>query len=325
MKILILADTGGPADEGARNVSRAIVAGAKHKHDVLTMPAPAAGKQLAEIRRFSPQIVHSIHGPSQRTFTMMAALHMVIPRAVLLVSLSQPGSDLSRIRLLLRALRFIRLLSQDLISECFFSQLGFSVYPLPNGVDTERFCPVNPVLPGALQTKRVPGRPVLMHIGHLKPNRGLEVLAQLSGYHGWQVLVVGSPAMPAAPETMAMLQAAGCIVLREFIQDLPGLYSAVHAYAFPVSDPMGAIDMPLSVLEAMACNRPVISTPFKALPRFLPEGDGLYYFNSLDEAKAGLDSIMTRKAVATREKVAPFSWNNILCQLDEVYTSCLHA
>ena len=130
---------------------------------------------------------------------------------------------------------------------------------------------------------------------------------------------------PAMPEVVTMLQAAGCMVAHEFIEDLPGLYSAVDAYAFPVSDLMGAIDMPLSVLEAMACNRPVISTRFKALPRFLPPGDGLSYFDSVDEAKACLDRLIDCNGVATREKVVQFSWDNILCQLEEIYKSCLRA
>jgi len=295
----------------------------EQSYDVLSMPARAAVKRLAEIRHFRPQIVHSIHGPSHRTFAMMAVLRLVVPRAALFVSLNQTGPSFARMQPLLREMRFVRLLSQDPVSESFFSQLGFSVYPLPNGVDTEQFHPTRPVLPRALQGRLAPDRPCLMHVGHLKPNRGLDVLAQLSGYRGWQVLVVGSPMAPAVPEVVKMLEAAGCIVLCEFIEDLPGLYSAIGAYAFPVSDRTGAIDMPLSVLEAMACNRPVLSTPFKALPRFLPQGDGLFYFHTMEEAKSGLDQIMSGDAVATRKKVAPFSWNNILNQLEEVYTSCL--
>lgn len=325
MRILILADKGSSASEGARNVSRAIVSRMEKKYDVLSMPARAVGGRLTEIRRFNPQIVHSVHGPSPRTFVMMAILRLVVPRAAFLMSLNQTGPGFQYLRLLLRKLRFIRLLSQDPVSECYFSQLGFSVHPLPNGVDTERFHPSSPVLPQELQGRLASDRPCLMHVGHLKPNRGLDILAQLSGYHGWQVLIVGSPIAPAVPEVMRMLEATDCIVLRKFIEDLPGLYSAINAYAFPVSDRLGAIDMPLSVLEAMACNCAVISTPFKALPRFLPQGDGLFYFDTVDEAKAGLDQIMNSNGVMTRQKVAPFSWNNILHQLEDLYTSCLPA
>jgi glycosyltransferase involved in cell wall biosynthesis len=325
MRVLILADKGSSASEGARNVSRAIVSGMEPRYDILSMPARAVVKRLAEIRRFNPQIVHSVHGPSPRTFAMMAVLRLVVPRAAFLMSLNQTGPRFNYIGPLLRELRFIRLLSQDPASERFFSQLGFSVYPLPNGVDTERFHPSSPVLPKELQGRLEPDRPCLMHVGHLKPNRGLDILAQLSGYRGWQVLIVGSPIAPAVPDVIMMLEDAGCIVLREFIEDLPELYSAINAYAFPVSDRLGAIDMPLSVLEAMACNCPVISTPFKALPRFLPPGDGLFYFNTIEEAKAALDQIMNCNGVMTRKKVAPMSWDNVLHQLEEVYTSCLHA
>lgn len=325
MRVLILADQGDAANEGARNLSRAILTGMQQRCNILSMPARASVKRLPEIRRFNPQVVHSIHGPSHRTFAMMAVLHLVVPKAALLISLSQSGTGFTQMRPFLRRMRFIRLLSQDPVSESFFLQLGFSVHPLPNGVDTERFHQVKPVLPETLRGRMAPDRPCLLHVGHLKTNRGLDILAQLNGYRGWQVLVVGSPIAPAMPEVMEMLDAAGCIVLREYIEDLPGLYSSINAYAFPVLDRMGAIDMPLSVLEAMACNCPVISTPFKALPRFLPEGDGLYYFDSVSMAKAGLDSIMSCKEVTTRKKVAPYSWSNILGQLEDVYTSCRRA
>lgn len=325
MRVLILGNPTGLADEGARNVSRAIVTGMKQRCDVLSMPAPAVPKRLAEIARFGPEVVHSIHGPSGRTFALMAVLRLVVPRASLLMSLNQPGPGLGRMRPLLRRLRFVRLLSQDPVSERFFSELGFSVRPLPNGVDIERFQPARPSLPQAVQRRLAPGRPTLMHVGSLKSSRGVDVLTRLNGYQGWQVLMLGSPTAPACPEVITMLEVAGCVVLKEFVDDMPGLYNAVDAYVFPVSDRMGAIDMPLTVLEAMACNRPVISTPFKALPRFLPEGEGLRYFSSPDEAKDGLDRIMHSNHVSTRQRVLPFSWNTVLDQLTEVYASCRRA
>lgn len=325
MKVLLLANPGNMADEGARNVSRAILAGMKHKCDVLSFPAPAATKHLAEIRSFNPQIVHSIHGPSVRTFALMVLLHLVLPKAALLVSLSQAGPWPRKMRPVLKGLSFIRLLSQDPISERFFCQLGFSVQPLPNGVDIDQFRPTKPNLPQKLRAGLDPDRLILMHIGHLKPNRGLDILTQLNGYRSWQVLIVGSPTAPAVPEIVTMLQAAGCVVYREFIEDLPGLYSSINAYVFPVYNQMGAIDMPLSVLEAMACNLPVLSTRFKALPRFIPQGKGFWYFDSVNDAKNCLDQVMVSKDIATREKVAPFSWENILNQLEEIYKACLHA
>lgn len=325
MKVLLLANTAGLADEGARNVSRAIAAGLEQRHELLCMPASAAVLRMDEIRRFNPHIVHTLHGPSPRTFAMLAVLHGIIPKAALLASLSQTGPTFTSVRTLLAGLRFIHLLTQDPVSEGFFSHLGFMVHPLPNGVEIQRFRPVQPRLPEALGTRFRRDRPTLLHIGHLKSNRGLNLLAELTGYHGWQALVLGSPALAAVPSIVQMLQAAGCVVSRDFVDDLPGLYCAFDAYIFPVSDWTGAIDMPLSVLEAMACNRPVLSTRFKALPRFLSQGEGLYYFDSVEEAKEILDDIVVRRDVATRDKVVPFSWDNILAQLEQIYTACVRA
>jgi glycosyltransferase involved in cell wall biosynthesis len=41
--------------------------------------------------------------------------------------------------------------------------------------------------------------------------------------------------------------------------------------------------MPLSVMEAMATNIPVISTPYEGLRTFFDEGNGIYYYSTQDE------------------------------------------
>lgn len=322
MRILLLAGTYGLADEGARNVSSQICERLSCKHEVLCISAADAPKLVSRIMAFKPEIVHSIHGPSPRTFMLMTVLRCICPRASFFATLTQPTTGLFRMGLILKSFRFIKLLSQATESEEFFQRLGFHTQCVPHGIDTERFKAVDPVpIPAALEQALKPDRKMLLHIGHLKPERGMDILAKLArANQKWQMVMIGSKRFPGDPQTVRMLQDAGCVIYQEFVDNLPALYCRTDAYIFPVTNPYGAIDMPLTVLEAMACNRPILSTPYKALPRFIPEGNGIYYFRTVDEACHKLDQISMGEGTGqTRSKALEFSWDNVVERLSKIY------
>ena len=140
------------------------------------------------------------------------------------------------------------------------------------GIDPARLTNVRALEHGAeLRGKGVIRR--ALHVGHLKENRGLDLLAQLQREVGddWQIVVQGSPTFVPEPGVVEELQAAGVLVDRDFVENLSEVYASADVYLFPVrpGDDAGAIDLPLSVVEAVACHLPVISTPFGSLPRAL--------------------------------------------------------
>lgn len=78
-------------------------------------------------------------------------------------------------------------------------------------------------------------------------------------------------------------------------------------YLFPVRDDIASIDLPLSVLEAMSCNLPFITTRFGGLDEVFEEGEGLFFLDnetSLEEnlriIRDGLVHIETRKKVVAK-------------------------
>ena len=114
--------------------------------------------------------------------------------------------------------------------------------------------------------------PTALHVGHLRNNRGLDLLIEAKHRVGERghIVVLGSPTFPPDPGVIEALTAAGVLVRREYVANLASLYSAVDLYLFPVrSEVGGAIDLPLGVLEAVACGTPVVSTPFGSLPEAL--------------------------------------------------------
>jgi len=60
-------------------------------------------------------------------------------------------------------------------------------------------------------------------------------------------------------------------ILTEYLPHVEHLYQASDAYVFPVTSTDNAIEVPLSVLEALACDVPVVSTRFGGLPRLFGE------------------------------------------------------
>lgn len=326
MNILLLAGTKGLADEGAVNVSREFCERLSINNNTLCISATSAPKMLGEIKQFKPDIIHSIHGPSVKTFALLLLLRITCPKAKFFATLTLPTPGLYRLGLLLRIFRFINLITQAPESEKFFASKKFSTQCLSHGIDTEKFHPVEPSpIPEDLEKQLNPNKKMLMHVGHLKPVRGMDVLAKLAKRNpGWQIVMIGSKRFTGDKKTVDMLTDADCIVYQDFIQNLPALYCRADAYIFPVTHPYGAIDTPLTVLEATACNRPVICAPYKALPRFFPKGDGVYYFNSIDEASIHLKDVADCKtSIKTREKALKISWDNIISKLSAIYSDAL--
>ncbi len=124
------------------------------------------------------------------------------------------------------------------------------------------------------------GRLVVLHVGHLRPNRGLEVLARAKRELSdrIEVVVQSSPTFDPDAEVVDDLVSSGVVVRRGYQPDLGSLYRSADLYAFPTQPGSGgAIDLPLGVLEALASGTPVLTTPFGALTSALSGACGVTF------------------------------------------------
>ena len=136
-------------------------------------------------------------------------------------------------------------------------------------------------------------KPLILHVGHLRVNRGLEQLIRIKKNVGSDVniLVVASTSLSSDDQLEASLTDAGIAVYKGYIDNLGDIYRVSDLYVFPANpDILGAIDLPLSVVEALACGVTVLATRFGVLADFLDEKDGVFYseFNDVPEAAIAL-------------------------------------
>ncbi len=178
------------------------------------------------------------------------------------------------------------------------------------GYDPELFRPAVTETKILLRTRYgIPAdRYIVLHIGHVKESRNLQAFLR---YRDWGPDI--QPVVKAGdidPVWRDHLRQAGIIVIDEYTDDIHEIYQAADLYFFPVSIRTGALEFPLSVIEASACNLPVLSTRFGALPEVLEDGGGLEWFSGVAEIPGKIEKLRSG-AVDTRTKVADLSWERM--------------
>jgi O-antigen/teichoic acid export membrane protein/glycosyltransferase involved in cell wall biosynthesis len=219
--------------------------------------------------------------------------------------------------------RLLRWLAPDLLllptaRECRAARAaGFNADWISGGVDLERFRPPEPGEKEALRRRwRVPeGDLVVLHVGHLKRGRNLETLLPLARRPGTTVLIVVSGQRgPESEELKARLLAGGVRLIEGYQPHIEQVYRLADCYAFTPTDLSDAVALPLSVLEALATNLPVVSPRFGALPEVLGPQPGLALVETPEQLRR-LAVALPREPVHTRQLAQPYTWGAIADRL----------
>jgi glycosyltransferase involved in cell wall biosynthesis len=190
--------------------------------------------------------------------------------------------------------------------------LGWRTAMLPPGVDLDAFHPV------PLEEKRGLRRAhdlpedatIVLHVGHLNRQRGV---ASLTGLAGLALPVLAASTTTAQDIALAdELRSAGVRLFADYVPRVAELYQLADVYLFPVPPNTGepsSIDWPLSVLEAAACDLPILTTRFGALPEMWGERSGVMFYDDKASLRGGLQHLREHPA-HTRPLAEPFSWQN---------------
>lgn len=189
------------------------------------------------------------------------------------------------------------------------------------GVDTKRFCPTVPEQAEKLKEKYGFDRekPLVLHVGHLTRGRNVEQLMKISDR--FQKLLVTSTLTKNEQDLSLReeLERAGITVMDTYIPDIQEIYQMADVYFFPVLESGHCIDVPLSCLEAAACDKPVVTTYYGEM-KALEGASGFYFLDSLEPEyiNAALEKAVSENQLNTRQAVLRYDWNTaVAILLDE--------
>jgi glycosyltransferase involved in cell wall biosynthesis len=90
------------------------------------------------------------------------------------------------------------------------------------------------------------------------------------------------------------------------------LYQLADLYVFPtLPGRKGCIEIPLSVLEAMACNIKSACTRFGGLPDIFEEGRGFYFIDCDKNLVNIVEKSQENNLVRTREMANQYAWKSV--------------
>ena len=325
MNVCVLGDFSENLDEGYKNITFRIADELSGRHKIIKLNI----KKIFSIDFWKdvrnsphPQIIHHLTAPTLKSFLVLKILALYWRDAKTITSALYPNlSSLSKM--------FVPLFKPDLIltqsyeSDRMFMDLGCRTRFLSNGVDIEKFVPVSKNVKEKLREKyRIDKEKfVVLHIGHIKEDRNLQIFNTIQG-GDTQGVIVGSKYININREIWQDLENKGCKVYLGYIKRIEEIYALSDCYIFPVKK-NHTILTPLSVMEAMSCNLPVITRKFSGLTRIFRDGDGLIYVENDEDFIHAIDRIKNGMEVKTREKVLPYSWKNIAIELDKIYNGNL--
>jgi len=277
---------------------------------------------LREAREFDPDVIHHIPGPSIISLLSLRALRRLMPDSKLVVTFTHPAIELVP-DALLRALAPDLAIGQSEKTIERLVKLGIRTKFIPNGVDLSKFKPVQPSVREKWRSAMhiEPKESVALHVGGVRKRRNVQVLQQLAA-SGMKVILIGRMSAPTNWQLSHRLSKKGVRIIHAYQPNLERYYAIADVYVFPVHRRIASIDVPLSVLEALACDTPVVTTPFGGLPLLFPPSDAVIYARTDAEIVTKASSIArSMRTTQPHLLVSHLSWDNIADRLAEEYST----
>jgi glycosyltransferase involved in cell wall biosynthesis len=323
MKVGLVGHFSDALDEGVRNVGRSLGNGLESKGIEVGKFTISSLSGWRSLRTFRPDIVHFVLTPTSRGILTTKLISKLNLEAKTVLSALHPSLWAKR---LLKPLRPDLVLVQSKKSDLLFRSVGFETCFFPNGVDLSKFEPIGePHIRRLRDEFRVPADSfVVLHLASMQRARNLNVFKIIQQAEETQVIIVARENEVGSERLARELEDAGCLVWKKHFSNVEAIYNVADCYVFPTIEPKACIETPLSVLEAMACNLPIVTTRFGALPDVFNEGSGLVFVDDVERMPSILGSIRNNGLkVDTRSLVAPYSWDGLAEGLVEIYKRLL--
>jgi glycosyltransferase involved in cell wall biosynthesis len=326
MKICIVGNYSNTLDEGMANVTYNMYAILKSKYAsndirLLNIKNVKSTKFWKAIFKMKPDVVHYVPGPTFKGLLLVKLIRLLTSSRTVITA-TQPSlpHNIFFSKLILPLLKPDIVLVQSDDSENFFRSINYNARFLANGVDTERFVPIDANRRNEIRKKYGFNEEdfIVLHVGPIKRGRNQMSLAQLKDI---KLLLIVSLTNPSEEKAYQDVVNTHAIVWKRYFPNVEEVYAMSDVYIWPAFEKFHGIEMPLSVLEAMSCNLPVITTKYGALKRvFQEKNDGLIFVNKEEQILEAIMVIKNRSIkINTREKVRMFSWKNIANEVGHIY------
>lgn len=322
MKICVVGDFSNNLDEGYKNIAHYLTKELSSQHDILKLNVKKiyTFEFWKNLRHFNPQIVHYLTAPTISSFFVLKLISIHCRNTKTIMSALHP-------QLVAYSNNLIRFLKPDVMliqsneDKIRFENIGMNIRLLSNGVDTDKFTEITSETKKMLRKKYGIDKDkfVVLHVGHIRQVRNLQILPKIVEKND-QVLIVASTYMKLNKPIHDELKNDGCIIWMGYIENIENIYAMCDCYVFPVLNGQSILT-PLSVLEAMSCNIPVVTTKFAGLSTFFEKSDGLYFAESEIDISNAIKNIKNNKIdkCNNRDAVLSYSWKNIAKQVGETY------
>lgn len=99
-------------------------------------------------------------------------------------------------------------------------------------------------------------------------------------------------------------------IIDSYLPNIEEIYQMSDVYFFPVLKSCQCIDVPLSCLEAAACNKPIVTTDYGEMKEFRGR-DGFYFLACFDENSLNekIQEALCQKNANAREAVLEYDWD----------------
>jgi glycosyltransferase involved in cell wall biosynthesis len=242
-----------------------------------------------------------------RTFV----LSLFSPKRIsVLFAMRFPMNNITKLLLKISRARIVALSKESY--DFYTEQIGQQTLYLQTGIDSAKFHPVMEDEKRKLKQKYgIPmDRPVVLHVGHLTAGRNVGKLATIDKRYHLVVVVSSVTESEKDTDIRALLNnRENTTLIEDYIQDIEEIYQLSDVYVFPVEKALHCIDVPLSALEAAACNIPVVTTKYGELKTFQGK-DGFLFIDEVSEITLNnaIDEAMKIKECDIRSSVLNYDW-----------------
>jgi len=325
VRILIIGDMIGNIDEGMKKTTYNCAKVLSQKGHEVVVKRPVNSlyyKCVGSLDKFSPNVILSTHGPSTENLFLMKLLTLPPCQSKTVSIVTQANINLIFNKVIARLFRPDLALTQSQKNKYRFEAMGCKTDELIGGVAIRDFQPVQNIAEKRVLRKKY-GIPledfVIVHVGTIGPERNLHVFNEISKINGITCVIVSPSSVKANQTLVRQLQLSGCMIINAYLSDIGSIYRSADCYLFPVVSDFGCIDTPLSVLEAMACNLPIICTRFGALPSIMDGVAGSCFYFDERKVIGIIDYLRSeRPIIRTRERAMKYSWQNFGTKLDQI-------